>query len=161
MTIYYHRATILSESEPYFSNKRRTALKAKNEVCAARGCGRPTAKARGDYQRTMDGAPVCRACYQRAWEYARNKGVALSEVRLKDLPPPLFDPPAPATTCARSACGIAFEAGERDSNRRRFIGGLTVCRPCYMLAWKKAKEWNVPLDSAFRCLPAKKGGRHG
>ena len=130
-------------------------MQIRTKICGAPGCGRLTAKAVGKETRSVNGTPVCRACYQRAWEFAKEKGLTMSRINLKDLPPPLLDPPALDATCARQGCNVAFKKGERDPNRRRFVSGKTVCRACYTLAWGKAKDRGVSLEEALAALPAK------
>jgi len=130
-------------------------LQHRTKICGAPGCPQLSAEAAGKSFRRVNGIPVCRNCYQRAWEYAKDRGLKLSEIQLTRLPHPQLPPPAPAATCARAGCDVSFAEGERGEVGRRFIGGKTVCNPCYQIAWSKAKENKISLSRSLATLPPK------
>ncbi len=131
-----------------------------DEICAAPGCGKPSAKATQGTQRSINGEQLCRGCYQRIWELARNSGKTLAEVFQADLAPPRRALPRIATTCAAPGCSTFLEANASD-NVRRTIGTHHVCRNCYMRAWQLAQDrgGGVTIEEAFSELPPRRSPR--
>lgn len=117
------------------------------------GCSNQTSHDEHGQCRTVDGASICRACYQYVWENCRQykKAGVMSFMSLEGPRRPLE---RRESTCSREGCTRELKPGTGQAFR--VINNQPICQPCYQAAWELSKKRSVPLATARKEMLAKK-----
>lgn len=125
-----------------------------DKTCGIPGCTNLTARATGRGARSIKGIELCRGCYQRIWELAKETGKSTKEIFREGIAPPHHALPRIATICAREGCNVELPKNA-SRNVRRTIGLLHVCRPCYQFAWQHSVRDRMSIEDAFQQMKPK------
>lgn len=109
------------------------------------GCSNRTAHSEHGQRRTVDGASICRACYQYVWENCRqdNKAGVMTFMGLEGQKVPLE-----RKECKCSGEGCTRELKPGTGQAFRVINNQPICHSCYQAAWELSKKRSVTLETA-------------